>query len=132
MYTGGDNTRFLGMRLIDSSHSNSGVGSPKTWGGRKFWGAKVYDFRGITLFYLEKCPSKHKMTIFSKNVGGMAPLAPPWLRLCIATLFREYSRAAVKLLSIDRSAVTQGLRTIALVYIFQTLTADIKECLGHP
>jgi len=55
-----------------------------------------------------------------------------WSILPIETLLREYSRAAVKLSSIDRSAVTKGLGTIALVYIFQTLIEDIKDCLGHP
>jgi len=30
----------------------------------------MYDFRRITLFCLEKRLSKHKMTIFFKNVGG--------------------------------------------------------------
>jgi len=44
----------------------------------------------------------------------------------------QYSRAAVKLSSIERSAVTKGLETTVLVHIFQTLTADIKDCLGHP
>ena len=35
------------------------------------------DFRRITLFCLEKRLSKHKMTIFSKNmVEGMAPFVP--------------------------------------------------------
>jgi len=29
------------------------------------WGAKMFDFRRITLFCLEKRLSKHKMTIFS-------------------------------------------------------------------
>jgi len=33
----------------------------------------MFDFRQITLFCLEKRASKHKMTIFSKNLGG------PWL-----------------------------------------------------
>ena len=37
----------------------------------------MFDFRRITLFCLEKRLSKHKMTIFSKNWGGMAPFAPP-------------------------------------------------------
>jgi len=37
----------------------------------------MFNFRRITLFCLEKRLSKHKMTIFSKNLGGMAPLAPP-------------------------------------------------------
>jgi len=52
------------------------------FGGQKNWGrAKMFDSWRITLFCLEKRLSKHKMTIFSKNLGGgMAPL-PPWLRL---------------------------------------------------
>ena len=56
----------------------SGVASPKILGG------KTFGFRRITLFCLEKRLSKHKMTIFSKNlVGAMAHFAPtPWLRLC--------------------------------------------------
>jgi len=37
----------------------------------------MFDVRRITLFCSEKRLSIHKMTIFSKNVGGaMAPLAP--------------------------------------------------------
>jgi len=37
----------------------------------------MFDFTRITLFCLEKRLSKHKMTIFSKNLwGGMALLAP--------------------------------------------------------
>ena len=34
-------------------------------------------FRRITLFCLEKRLSKHKMTIFSKNLGGHGPSGPP-------------------------------------------------------
>jgi len=30
------------------------------------------------------------MTIFSKNLGGMAPLAPPWLRLCFNVKFLPF------------------------------------------
>jgi len=42
----------------------------------------MFDFRRITLLCLEKRLSTQKMTIFSKNLGeGMAPLAPPCLRL---------------------------------------------------
>jgi len=49
----------------------------KFGGSKKFGGAKMLDFRRITLFFLEKCLSKHKMSIFSKNIGeAMAPLAP--------------------------------------------------------
>ena len=37
---------------------------------------KMFDFRRITLFCLEKRFSKHKMTIFSKHLGGAWPLCP--------------------------------------------------------
>jgi len=38
----------------------------------------VHDFRRITQFCLKKCLSKHKMTIFSKNLGGRhGPFGPP-------------------------------------------------------
>jgi len=40
-------------------------------------GTKMFGFRRITLFCLEKRLSKHKITIFSKHLGGMAPLTPP-------------------------------------------------------
>jgi len=50
-----------------------------------FLGGKMFDFRRITLFCLEKRFSKHKMTTFSKNFFGVmalsTPLAtpmPPW------------------------------------------------------
>jgi len=45
---------------------------PKNLGG-----AKMCDFRGITLFCLENRLSNHKMTIFSKNLGDHGPFAPP-------------------------------------------------------
>jgi len=49
---------------------------------KNFWGGKMFDFRRITLFCFEKRLSKHKMTIFSKNVGGgHGPFGSPWLRL---------------------------------------------------
>jgi len=57
------------------NNSNSGVASPTRLRG------KMFNFRRITLFCLEKRLSKHKMTIFSKTVGGMAPFASPWLHL---------------------------------------------------
>jgi len=44
---------------------------------KNFGGAKMSDFKRRTLFCLEKHLPKHKMTIFSKNLGGMAPLVPP-------------------------------------------------------
>jgi len=55
----------------------SGVASPKFGEGQKRWGSKMFDTRRITLFSLQKRLSKHKMTIFSKNLGGHGPFAPP-------------------------------------------------------
>jgi len=65
------NTKTFGI-------SDSGVASPKILGGDK-----MFDFRRITLFCLEKRLSKHKMTIFSKHLGvAMVSLPlPPRLRL---------------------------------------------------
>jgi len=54
---------------------------------KKFWGTKLFDFRRITPFCLEKRLSKHKMTIFSKNFGGHGPF-DPWLRLWLLQLFQ--------------------------------------------
>ena len=55
---------------------------------------KMFNFRQITLFCLEKHFSKHKMTIFSTNLGGgMASLTLPWLRICFA-LPRKFSAYA--------------------------------------
>jgi len=52
---------------------------PKNLGG-----TKMFDFRRMTIFCLEKRLSKHKMTIFSKNLGrGMAPLAPLATPMCM-------------------------------------------------
>ena len=62
----------------------SGVTSPKVWGGAKKFGRGQnawFQANTVTLFCLEKCLSKHKMTIFSKRMGGHGPFAPPWLRL---------------------------------------------------
>jgi len=51
---------------------------PKNLGRAKiFVGAKMFDFRRITLFFLEKRLSKHKIAIFSKHLGGHGPFAPP-------------------------------------------------------
>jgi len=40
-------------------------------------GDKMFDFRRITLFCLEKLLSKHKITIFSKYLGGRGPFSLP-------------------------------------------------------
>jgi len=37
----------------------------------------MFVFGGMTLFCLEKRLSKHKMTIFSNNLGGHGPFGPP-------------------------------------------------------
>ena len=44
---------------------------------KNFGGAKMFEFRRITLFWLEKHLSKHKMTTFSKNLERAWPLWPP-------------------------------------------------------
>jgi len=57
-----------------SSGSSQWRSQPKNLGG----GPKMFDFRRITLFCLEKRLSKHKMAIFSKQfLGGPWPLCPP-------------------------------------------------------
>jgi len=49
----------------------SGVTTPR------ILGAKMFDFRQITLFCLEKRLSKHKVTIYSKKFWGHGPFDPP-------------------------------------------------------
>ena len=70
-----------GLKQCSKTHSplrqSSGVPSPNIWGLQKIWGAKMFDFRRISLFCMEKRLSKHKMTIFSKNLGGPWPLLLP-------------------------------------------------------
>ena len=58
-------------------------------GPKKLGWPKSFDFRRVTPFCLEKRLSKHKMAIFSKNCGSMAPL-PPWLRPCCVTGVRQF------------------------------------------
>jgi len=77
-------------------------------------------------------PPGHEITKCILVVIPLAFWTCNWSILLIETLLQEYSRAAVKLSSIDQSAVTEGLGTAALVYIFQALTVDIKDCLGYP
>jgi len=73
----------LSTKDWDISTHHQWRSQPKNLGGQKIWGAKVFDFRRIALFCLEKRPSKPKMIMFSKNLGrAMAPLPPPWLLLC--------------------------------------------------
>jgi len=54
---------------------------PRKLGSQNFGWGKMFDFRRITLFCPDKRLSKHKMTVFSKNLevghGPFAPLATP-------------------------------------------------------
>ena len=61
----------------------SGVACTKVWGG------KMFDFRRITLFCLEKRLLKHKMTMFSKNLGGAWPLLPPPATPMVGPLWKQ-------------------------------------------
>jgi len=59
----------------------------------------MLDFRLITLFCLEKRLSKHKMTIYSKNVGGHGPSGLPPVyayahRDSCTSMMREYHQHA--------------------------------------
>jgi len=68
----------IAQRRLDRV-TTSGVASPKIWRGpKKFGRAKMFDFRRMTLFCLEKRLSKHKITIFSKNLG--CPRLRLWLQ----------------------------------------------------
>jgi len=63
-----NNAKYVVDRLAYESSVPlcSGVASPKMWAwGKKFFWTKMFDFRRITLFCLEKRLWKHKMTIFS-------------------------------------------------------------------
>jgi len=56
--------------------SASSVAEQKFGGVKRFEGAKMFDFRRKTLFCLGYRLSKHKMTIYSKHLGAIVPLAP--------------------------------------------------------
>ena len=65
--------RLSCRKLLMNQYTNCGQwrSQPTNLGG------EMFDFRRITLFWLEKRLSKHKMTIFSKNFVGAWPLWPP-------------------------------------------------------
>jgi len=67
----------LGVFTSDILTWNQRRSQPKNGGDQKIWRSKMFDFRRITLFRLEKRLSKHKMTIRSKNFGGQGPFDPP-------------------------------------------------------
>jgi len=53
----------------------------------------MFDFRRITLFCLEKCLSKHKMTVFSENLGvAMVPLDPRGYAYGTCNIARTFQR----------------------------------------
>jgi len=54
----------------------SGVASPKIWGTKMFWRGKMFYFRLITLFCLEKRVSSTKWIYFLKICGGHGPFGP--------------------------------------------------------
>jgi len=58
------------------------VASPKSLGVLKKFGARLFDFRQITVFSLGYRLSRHKITIQYKNYGVAIA---PWLRLCLMT-----------------------------------------------
>jgi len=51
----------------------------------------MIDFRRITLFCLKKRLSRHKMTVFSKHLGGSWPLCPPGYANATKQIIRKYS-----------------------------------------
>ena len=53
----------------------------------------MFDFRRIALFCLEKRPSKPKMTMFSKNLGGMASLVPPGYAYVAGSIFFQGAKS---------------------------------------
>jgi len=75
------NTGVVNATLRGYERGYKTVASPaqKFGEGKKFGGAKMFDFWRITLVCLEKRLSKHKMTIFSKHFWGAWSLWPPWL-----------------------------------------------------
>jgi len=73
------NTGVVNATLRGYERGYKTVASPaqKFGEGKKFGGAKMFDFWRITLVCLEKRLSKHKMTIFSKHFWGAWSLWPP-------------------------------------------------------
>ena len=69
------------LQVADHVASSALAGTDSDWAQwrsqPKNWGTKMFDFRRIALFCLEKRLSRHKMTKFSNSFfGGMAPLCP--------------------------------------------------------
>ena len=105
------------------THESSGVPRPKTWVQPKNLGGKVFDFRRITLFCWENRLSKHKITIFYKNLGGHGPFGIPWLCLRIKVavggpLKARYLHIAVAVVGLFES--NELYITVAVGYLFES------------
>jgi len=90
---------------------------PKNLGSKKFWGDKMFYFRRITLFCLEKRLSKHKMTMFSKIWGGHGAFGSSTpmqgLRLCKGT--QSAMSAVLQCLNILRQILLKIARSVCFV-----------------
>jgi len=80
---------LIRFRVDNHRLPTSGVASSKMWGGKNFGGAKMFDFKRITLFCLERHLSKHKMTICFNNLGAAWPIWPPLATPMLPTSFHE-------------------------------------------
>ena len=66
-----------------------------------FRGAKYFDFKRATVFCSGHCLSKHKMTRYAKNLGGIASLAP--LSTPMVARKKEKERIVLSLLDVQSS-----------------------------
>jgi len=46
------------------------------FGGKQFWGAKIFDFRRKTLFCFKNASQSTNLLYFLTILGGIAPLSP--------------------------------------------------------
>jgi len=89
---------------------------------------KMFNFRRITLFCLEKRLSYHKMTIFATNLGeGIAPLALPWLRLCFGPPLGNFLRTPLTLMQVWRCFTVSPLRSTCLAMHQTTMTTKGRQ-----
>jgi len=88
----------------------------------------MFDFRRKTLFCLEKRLSKHKMTMFSKNLGGHGPFGPSLVTpMCHSYLF---SGSELVLQQVNCASESKFLikKKVAITWVCTQLTVDTK-CL---
>jgi len=93
----------------------------------------MFDFRRITLFCLEQRLSKHKMTIFSKNLGeAMAPLVPPgYAYASIACAFAsfQHNMTRMDLVQTASKAYTGGISEFFVSFLCVTHVFWVELCL---